>query len=668
MVLSSSGTGNTLTQPGSTNASGVATGKIASTKAEDKVVTATVNGTVVISQQPTVTFLAAGPSAANSSVTANPTTGVVADGAATSTITVTVRDTAGNPISGAVVTLTSTGTGNTLAQPLPTNGTGATTGTIASTKAELKTVTAKVGAITITQTAKVTFVAGAPSATVSTITASPASLVANGTATSTITVTVKDPQGNPVAGASVVLAATGTGNTLVQPSFTNGSGVATGTLASTKAEAKTVSAQVDGTVTLVQTATVTFVAGPVSAAVSTVSANPAGGVTADGVMTSTITVTALDAQGNPIVGTAVSFVATGTGNILKQPAVTDAAGVTTGTIASTKAEAKTITATAGGVALTQKPVVTFISGTISASNSSVAANPVAGIVADGVSASTITITVKDTSNNAVPGANVVLSSTGTGNIFGTFPLTNASGVTSGPFSSTVAEAKTVSVTVAGVTLTQKPSVTFIHGAPSATTTTLVASPTSVLADGTSTATVVLTVMNTFGNAVPGQAASLLGTGLGNKFTPASGSSNASGLFTSLWTSTVAEPKKAAATVGSFTVFSNTVSFGYSAPLVVSASLSDSGGCLTVNYSVRQAQGQRVDVVVEYSATANGPFLRATQAGNSTNDGLYAVSSSPAAGGQAHTFGWNSTLDLPHMKVTDGRVRGLRATPPFVAGY
>src|SRR5256886_6073367 len=65
--------------------------------------------------------------------------------------------------------------------------------------------------------------------------------------TSTITVTAKDANGNPIGGATVVLAATGSGNTLTQPSgTTDATGVATGTLSATVAGPKTVSATVDG--------------------------------------------------------------------------------------------------------------------------------------------------------------------------------------------------------------------------------------------------------------------------------------------------------------------------------------------------------------------------------------------------------------------------------------
>jgi hypothetical protein len=92
----------------------------------------------------------------------------------------------------------------------------------------------------------------------STVTANPGSITA-GSGTSTITVTAKDASGNPISGATVVLSASGSGNTLTQPvGPTNASGVATGTLSSSVAETKTVSATANGTA-ITQTATVEVV-------------------------------------------------------------------------------------------------------------------------------------------------------------------------------------------------------------------------------------------------------------------------------------------------------------------------------------------------------------------------------------------------------------------------
>src|SRR3989475_324638 len=81
-----------------------------------------------------------------------------------------------------------------------------------------------------------------------TLVASPAAITASsGTSTSTITVTARDQYGNPVRGKTVILSATGTANALVQPrDTTDPNGVATGSLSSTFAEAKVLSATVAG--------------------------------------------------------------------------------------------------------------------------------------------------------------------------------------------------------------------------------------------------------------------------------------------------------------------------------------------------------------------------------------------------------------------------------------
>ncbi|NIR49895.1 T9SS type A sorting domain-containing protein [candidate division KSB1 bacterium] len=78
-----------------------------------------------------------------SSVTSN-VSEVPADGQSMATITVTLTDRFGNPISGKAVTINSTGSNNFISQPqTPTDGNGQATGTIASKKAEVKTVSAR---------------------------------------------------------------------------------------------------------------------------------------------------------------------------------------------------------------------------------------------------------------------------------------------------------------------------------------------------------------------------------------------------------------------------------------------------------------------------------------------------------------------------------------------
>jgi hypothetical protein len=86
------------------------------------------------------------------------------------------------------------------------------------------------------------------SAASSLVSVAPPTILSDGVASATITVTVVDSRGNPVQNfdtSNIVLASTGTGNTITQPTgLTNADGVATGSIVSTVAETKTISATV----------------------------------------------------------------------------------------------------------------------------------------------------------------------------------------------------------------------------------------------------------------------------------------------------------------------------------------------------------------------------------------------------------------------------------------
>jgi invasin-like protein/Big-like domain-containing protein/calcineurin-like phosphoesterase family protein len=252
--LTSSGSGNSLTpSSGTTNSSGVFTSTFTSTVAESKTVSATINGTAITQTAAVTVNPASSVSASNSTVGAAPAS-FAAGGS--STITVTVNDGSGNPLNGITVSLSATGSGNTITQPATaTNNSGVTTGTFSSTSAGPHTITAVAGGVTLNQQPVVTVTAGTADARQSTVSAQPTSIVV-GTGSSTITVMVKDAFGNPISGSNVVLAATGSGNTLTGGGATNASGVASGALSSTVVESKTVSATADG-VAIAQTATVT---------------------------------------------------------------------------------------------------------------------------------------------------------------------------------------------------------------------------------------------------------------------------------------------------------------------------------------------------------------------------------------------------------------------------
>jgi len=101
------------------------------------------------------------PSAQRSTVDAAPTS---VEAGIPVTITVTALDAGGFPVLGQTVTVSVSGGGNTVNQPAgPTDANGVATATLTSTKAESKTITARIGSVNVQQTATVIVTAGPPS-------------------------------------------------------------------------------------------------------------------------------------------------------------------------------------------------------------------------------------------------------------------------------------------------------------------------------------------------------------------------------------------------------------------------------------------------------------------------------------------------------------------------
>jgi hypothetical protein len=425
---------------------------------------------------------ASGPvvSAAQSGVSASPTTIEASNGASASTITVTARDASGNPVSGATVQIQATGTGNTITQPGLTNASGIATGTLWSTVPGAKTVSASANGVAITQTAAVTVTPGAPAALA--FLAQPSNVVAGGTITPAVQVGIRDALGNLVTGATnTVTVAIGTdpgGGTLsgtLSVAAVNGIATFSNLAINNVGTGYTLTAAA-GALSGATSSAFNVTGVPPSPSLSTVLAAPSS-ITAGGAG-ATITVTARDAGGNPISGATVTLAATGTGNTLTQPlGPTNGSGVATGTLASTVAEPKTVSATIDGVGITQTAAVTVTAGVPSAATSTVAASPTSITVGTGTS--TVTVTVRDANNNPVGGATVALSATGTGNTF--TPQSgpaNASGVFTATLQSSVAESKTVSATAGGTPITQTASVTVTDQPPAGITHTLLTAGTN----------------------------------------------------------------------------------------------------------------------------------------------------------------------------------------------
>ena len=228
----------------------------------------------------------------------------------------------------------------------------------------------------------------------STVSASPSSVVADGVTASTVTVTLLDAGSNPAPGKTVTLAssrgATDTISAASGPS--NASGVVTFSVTSSTPGMPTFTAtDTTDTVTVTQTASVTFTANPpASSGQSTVAASPAS-VPANGSSTSTVTVTLKDSGGAPLEGKTVTLASDrgATDLISAASGVSNASGVVTFTVASLTAGAPVFTATVttDSVVLTETATVTFTaaSNVVDISNALYPwepANPNAGVKID----------------------------------------------------------------------------------------------------------------------------------------------------------------------------------------------------------------------------------------------------------------------------------------------
>jgi hypothetical protein len=199
------------------------------------------------------------------------------------------------------------------------------------------------------------------------------------------------------------------------------------------------------------------------------------------------------------------------------------------------------------------------STTPAGSKSTLIASTPAITASSGASTTLITVTVRDTFANPIPGAAVALGATGTGNTFspGATGTTDGTGVLQASFSSTKAEAKTISaVANASVAIIQTAAVTVNPAAVSASQSSVVATTTAITAcstgcvAGSTASTLTVTVRDAFNNPIGSAAVTPAASGgTGNTLAPSSGTSNGSGVFTTTFNSTGAGPKTLSATAG-----------------------------------------------------------------------------------------------------------------------
>src|SRR5207302_406419 len=252
--------------------------------------------------------------------------------------------------------------------------------------------------------------AGAPSAARSLVVAAPGTITAStGASAATITVTANDEFGNPVSGVTVTLGATGTGNALAQPAGPTGpNGQVTGTLSSTKAETKTISATLNGVTQVGATASVSVT--PAAAASIAVSTGDGQTATAGTAVLVPPAVIVRDAFANPVAGVSVTFAAgTGGGSITGASQTTNASGVAAGTAWTLGPTAGSNTLTAASGSLAGSPVTFTATGTAGTATRLAIATQPSGTVQSGIEfQQQPVIQLQDASGNLVSQAGIVV--------------------------------------------------------------------------------------------------------------------------------------------------------------------------------------------------------------------------------------------------------------------
>ncbi len=386
----------------------------------------------------------------------------------------------------------------------------------------------------------------------STVQVSPGHLVADGLHTAAVTVTLKDGQGNPLPDYGVEILAAGTRVSLDQPAdLTNANGQAFGGIRSTFAPqvALVTARTISDNVTLAATVPITFTPGPADAARSGLIATPAS-VVADGIEASRYTVTLRDRFDNLVAGNQVTVTVSSAYPVtLTQPlSLTNLAGQITGTVRSTHEQMVTLRALdlTDLITLTQSAEVNF--SLVDPGRSLVEAAPHT-LIADGVSTSTITVTLINRLVGPLPGKSVLITancaacSLGGGRAVGPVEIgpTGADGTATATLYSTAVEVVTVSAVGDGIPLADTAQITFTVGPVNPDASTLTGSPTTVVADGVSLATLVATLYDSYGHRVPGKTVQIRATGDGLTLNQPSAVTDAQGQVQATLRSTVVQP-------------------------------------------------------------------------------------------------------------------------------
>ena len=477
----------------------------------------------------------AAATASTSTISASPLS-ITANGTTTATVTVQLKDAFENNLvaSGGTVTLSTTrgSLGGV------TNNNDGTYNAIltSSTVAGNANITGKLDGNDIVDSETVAFTPGPASTATSTITASLLSITANGTSTSIVTVQLKDVNGNNLTSSGGTVALSSTLGTLGVVT-NNNDGTYTATLtSSTSAGNATITGTLGGA-SIVDIENVAFIPGaPARLAFSLQPSSTVAGTS----INPAVKVQVQDVFGNVVPSSSASI----TLAIGANPGGGVLAG--TATVAAVSSESTfsglsinktglgyTLVASSSGLSSATSSAFNITPGAASVATSTITASP-SSIVADGATTSAVTVQLKDINGNNLTsgGATITLSAT-----LGT--LSAVIDNNNGTYTATLTSAKsagtaTITGTLGGAAIADNETVAFTPGAASVATSTITASPSSIVADGTTTSAITVQLKDVNGNNLTSGGATItLSTTLG---TLSAVTDNNNGTYTATLTS------------------------------------------------------------------------------------------------------------------------------------
>ncbi|KAK1548396.1 hypothetical protein Q3G72_006238 [Acer saccharum] len=561
-----------------------------------------------------VLFTAGTATSSHSSLVASPNT-IVADGVATMS-TFTARDAYNNPATNAIVSLTATGTSNVFGTASgPTDANGQFTTTLSSSVAQTKTVTATFGS-NDTVSCTVSFVAGPASAAGSSFVVNPNTAVANNSATLTAVLILRDAQSNPIAGTTPNFAASGASTSVLFSGATSATGQATASYKTSLAQNENAVVTAGG-VTLI--APMVFTPGPAFVATSSLVVSPNSTI-ANNSNTLTAVLTLRDAQSNPIVGAAPSFLASGSSTTITSSGNTSASGQASATYQTSLAQNENASVTVGGITLSAP--MSFVAGAASASASSLVVNP-NSTTANNSNSLTAVLILRDAQSNPIAGATPSFSASGSSTTIIASGNTSVSGQASASYKSSLAQNENAVVTAGGLTLSTP--IVYVAGPAAMSTSSLVASPNSTIANNSNTVTAVLILRDAQNNPIAGATPSFSASGSSTTLTP-SGNTSAGGQASALYKTSLAQNENAMVSVAGLTyttriIFTAGPATAVTSSLIVNpnSTTANNSNMLTAVLTLRDAQNNPIAGAMP-SFSASGLSTTVTASGNTSVSG------------------------------------------------